>query len=78
MTLYRQCELRQGSQVTMGWIEDRGARLQARVEMPDLGGFWRVAKVYNTYLTAAELREKQKRDRNCLPSVIGGGGGVRI
>ena len=67
---YFQCRLSQGTRRTIGWIEERGAKLGASVELPDLGGFWHVTKVSAFGIEAKALREKQSRDRNCLPSLM--------
>lgn len=60
--------LRQGDATTVGWIEERGARLGARVEVPECGGLWRVAAVYQPPLDAETLREKQRIDRKGMPT----------
>ena len=69
---YFQCRLseRGGSGRTVGWIEERGARVGSFVEMKDLGGArYRVDEVYQPPLEIAVLRAKQARDRNALPSL---------
>lgn len=75
MTTYFQCKLRQGDSETVGWIEDRGAKVGARVELKTAdGGFWDVLEVYPGGLDEATLRQKQANDRNALPSIIGARG----
>lgn len=69
MKNYRMCALSQGAQRTMGWIEDRGAKVGASVEIKELGGFWTVTSVGETSLTQQQLREKQSRDRNAFASI---------
>ena len=69
---YRQCRLRQGTTRTVGWIEDRGAKVGNSVELPDLGGFWLVETASNFSFDGKSLREKQARDRNSLPSLAVG------
>ena len=64
-----QCKLNQGSEYTTAWIDERGAARGARVEVPDLGGLWYVCEVYRPGLDGKYLKEKQARDRNCLPSI---------
>lgn len=82
MKTYKQCELRQGERVTVGWIEKRGAKVGASVELKGAnydsvemetedGDFWRVAEVYGIELSEVVLRQKQANDRNALPSIIG-------
>ena len=66
---YFQCDLSQGNTRTTGWIEERGAKQGASVEIPSLGGFWRVDTVYGQPFEASALRDKQARDRNCLSSL---------
>ena len=46
---YFQCTLKQGTAITIGWIEERGARLGARVKVPELGGLWKVVTVAITH-----------------------------
>lgn len=68
MTLMHQCLLEQDNCQTVGWIEDRGAKINARVEVPELKGFWKVVEIYGQ-MDKAILNEKQVRDRDCLPSL---------
>ena len=66
---FYQCRLQQDGFTTVGWIEERGARLGARVEVPECGGLWRVAAVYQPPLDAEWLREKQRIDRKGMPTI---------
>lgn len=66
---FYQCRLQQGGLTTVGWIEARGARLGVRVEIPECGGLWRVAAVYQPPLAADTLREKQRIDRKGMPTI---------
>ena len=66
---FYQCRLQQGEQTTVGWIEARGARLGVRVDVPECGGLWRVAAVYQPPLKAAALREKLRIDRKGMPTI---------
>lgn len=69
----RQVELSQGAKRTILWIENRGAKQGATVDL--LGeGKWHVEKVYGFDLPEAALREKQRMDRGALPSIIGARG----
>ena len=55
---------------TTAWIEERGARVGASVEIKEYGKRFFVDKVYNTPFDAKELAEKQARDRNCFGSIL--------
>jgi hypothetical protein len=63
-----QCRLQQDYCTVVGWIEERGAIMGARVEIPECGGLWRVAAVYQPPIDAAWLRGKQRIDRKGMPS----------
>lgn len=67
--MYFQCALHQGERRTVGWIEARGARQGARVELEGCPGLWDVAAVYGPPLDASWLAEKQRRDRGSLKSL---------
>lgn len=54
---------------TVLWIEERGAKVGASVELVG-DGFWTVTAVYN-HMTGEALRDKQQKDRGSLPSTIG-------
>jgi hypothetical protein len=69
-----QCHLRQGATQTVGWIEARGAKLGARVELKTEGfddGLWLVTHVCQPPFAADDLRRKQDSQRNGLPSIQG-------
>ena len=66
---FYQCKLQRDGLVTVGWIEARGARPGARVELVEHGGLWRVAEVYQPPLEAEWLREKQRIDRRGMPTL---------
>jgi len=62
---------REGAE-TIGWIEERGAKVGAEVELLSADGhFWRVVEVYQPGLDEAALRAKQDMDRKSFPSIIG-------
>jgi hypothetical protein len=63
MKNFRMCGLHQGAQKVVGWIEERGAKLNAMVEIPELGGLWKVVGVGETLRTQAEVQEAQSRAR---------------
>lgn len=82
MKQYYQCKLRKGDATTTVWIEARGAKVGASVELKGInydnvetiaedGDFWDVVKVYSHPLAENILRQKQANDRNALPSIIG-------
>lgn len=82
MKTYFQCKLRQGDNETTGWIEQRGAKVGARIELKgahfdnvesiaDDADFWDVIEVYPNGLSENVLRQKQANDRNALPSIVG-------
>ena len=72
MTMYYQCRLTCPTGETVGWIEARGAKKGAQVELLTADGkFWTVAEVYKPGLTQKALQTKQANDRNSLPSIIG-------
>lgn len=70
--LWHQCRLRQGTTETIGWIEARGARKGASVELKTDqfdDGVWLVVDVFPPGLDGETLREKQSFDRKGLPSL---------
>lgn len=70
--MYYQCRMRRGDAETVGWIEERAARLGAEIQLLSGDGqFWRVVEVYHPGLEDDVLRAKQANDRNALPSIIG-------
>ena len=69
MKTFRQCRLAQNNFYTIGWIEDRGAKVGAFVEVDELGGLWEVIDVSSHSMTQNDLREKQRVDRGSLKSI---------
>jgi len=68
---YYQCELSRGPAKTVGWIEERGAKVGHEVELLTADGqFWRVEKVFHFGLEEDALRAKQRNDRNSLSSLV--------
>lgn len=59
VTYFRQCGLAQGAQAIVGWIEERGAKLGASVEIPELGGFWKVTGVGTSRMSKQDVRAKE-------------------
>lgn len=70
-TQYFQCRLRNGDSETIGWIEARGAKKGARVELLPMREFWEVVQVYEHAMPVEDLKEHQRLHRNSLPSVEG-------
>lgn len=66
---YFQCRLQQGEAHTVGWIEERGARAGVGLEIPELGGVWRVVTVCPVAVPATWLKEKQRHDRKGMPDI---------
>lgn len=60
---YRQCGLAQDNVRTVGWIEERGARVGVRVEIEELGGLWLVTGVGDSVLSKAAVRDQEARAR---------------
>lgn len=70
--MYFQCRMRNGNAETVGWIEARGAKVGAKVQLLSGDGkFWEVIEVYHPGIEDDVLRAKQANDRNSLPSIIG-------
>jgi hypothetical protein len=69
MKQYFQCRLQRGASETVGWIEARGAKLGAAVELLPSGEMWEVAEVFEHGLPEDVLKETQKLNRKSLPSV---------
>jgi hypothetical protein len=68
MKQYVQCRLSQGTKRTIGYIEDRGALLGARVEIDELGGLWTVDSTGHQ-MSSEQLHSKQSMDRKSFTSV---------
>lgn len=66
---YFQCRLRQNDALVVAWIEERGAKSGAQVEIPELGGLWRVVTCCPGPVDASWLREKQRVDRRGMPDI---------
>lgn len=69
MKQYFQCRLQRGTSETTGWIEARGAKTGATVELLPSGEMWEVVEVYKHGLPEDILKEKQRLNRRSLPSV---------
>ena len=77
MKQYFQCRLhrhglQEGRLERVGWIEERGAKVGAHVQVQPEGDFWVVDEVYkNTSMPEHQLKEHQRLHRGSLPSVKG-------
>lgn len=60
---YKQCGLEQNGSRVVGWIEERGAKLGARVEIDELGGFWEVVGVGETVRSKSEVKKAEDNAR---------------
>lgn len=70
MKLYQQCRLNRGVIETTRWIEVRGARVGARVQVLPDRRMWEVVEVFaDVTLREDQLREMQSLNRKSLPSV---------
>lgn len=69
MKQYFQCRLRRGDSETTCWIEGRGAKVGATVELLPSREKWQVAEVFTHGLPEDMLKEQQKLNRHSLPSV---------
>lgn len=69
-TYYRQCTLSRGSTETMGWIEERGCKVGAKVELAsDDNQLWDVVSVGDKRVTKEYLDMKRQANRH--PSIEG-------
>jgi hypothetical protein len=69
---YFQCRFRRGSERTVAWIEERGAKVGARVQLTSLddGAAWDVETVGKPGLESAALSELQRLNRKSLSSIM--------
>lgn len=70
--LFYQCRFRRGSECTVAWIEARGAKVGAWIELETLddGGPWQVEAVFETPLHDYALKDLQRLNRNSLSSIM--------
>lgn len=64
-----QCRLRREASEQTAWIEARGARVGAKVELLPSQEVWEVAEVFDHGLSSDHLKELQHLNRHSLPSV---------
>jgi hypothetical protein len=72
-TQYYQCRMKRAditaSVWTTGWIEARGAKVGAQVEIMPSRDVWEVVEIYENGLSIDALKEHQKFNRKSLPSI---------
>lgn len=72
MTTYHQCRFEQltdeGLKTTTGWIEKRGAKVHALVELKGETGLWRVTSV-SEGISEEEYKVMTWKSRRKLPSL---------
>jgi hypothetical protein len=68
---FLQCRFRRGAEHTVAWIEERGAKPGARVELKTLddGKAWEVETVNGAPLEAEALADLQRHNRKSLKSL---------
>ncbi len=69
--LYHQCRFRRGTERTVAWIEARGAKIGARVELKTLDdlGPW-IVETVGAPLLAEALDSLQRLNRKSLSSIM--------
>ena len=60
---YKQCGLAQNGSRVVGWIEERGAKMGARVEIDELGGLWEVISVGDMTRAKSEVHKAESQAR---------------
>lgn len=70
--LYYQCRFRRGTERTVAWIEARGAKIGAQVELTTLdeNGPWVVEDVSRAPLEEDALKDLQRLNRKSLSSIM--------
>ncbi|MCU1418523.1 MAG: hypothetical protein JWP32_2697 [Schumannella sp.] len=68
---YQQCRLGRSGYEQTAWIEQRGAKAGAGVELLPTREIWVVLEVFDHVLPESMLKEHQQMHRNSLPSVQG-------
>lgn len=72
--MYYWTQLQRGNQHTCGYIEERGAKVGAFVELVDLdGAMWEVTSVSDKPVTKEYVRNNEKRYKAFQKSTRGGG-----
>ena len=68
---FKQCKLSKDNENIVAWIPEKGAIKGYIVEIPELDGYYTVDEVFDFTMSKEELREKQRMNRNSLPSILG-------
>jgi hypothetical protein len=70
--LYHQCRFRRGSERTVAWIEARGAKVGARVDLKtfDESGPCTMEAVLGAPLAVQALKDLQRLNRKSLSSIM--------
>lgn len=70
--LYRQCRFRRGSERTVAWIEARGAKAGAWVQLETLDGegLWQVEAVFDAPLQSVALETFQRLNRKFVSDFV--------
>ena len=73
-TMYYWAQMRNGNKHTCGYIEERGAKVGAFVELLDLDGeMWEVTSVASDPVTKEYVRNNEKKYKAFQKSTRGGG-----
>lgn len=67
---FKQCRLSKDNKNLIAWIPEKGAKVGYVVEIPELDEFYNVDEVFEFTMSKAEIREKQRMNRDALPSII--------
>jgi len=68
----KQCKLTNQNSEMIVWIDQKGAKIGASVELKgfeDDRKFWKVEEVYDPAIDSETLAEKQRMNRNSLSSI---------
>jgi len=69
--MHQETEDLKGNYIMVAWIEEKGAKQGARVELKGEDGLWYVDHVGEIGMDEKDLRGKQLADRRSLKSVTG-------
>lgn len=70
--MMKQCRLTNQDSEMIAWIDQRGAKIGASVELKGFEEdrkFWKVEEVYDPAIDSETLAEKQRMNRNSLSSI---------
>jgi hypothetical protein len=66
--LHFHCLLRRDKTHTIGWIDQRGARVGVRVEFEGEDGLWDVIEVHGPGRSLPSLKDTERRVRRGMPA----------